>query len=77
MRRLKALSSPSCRWAGVKSEVFIDPSSCSSVSDSSSVEASWSSPSSPGGVGRKYVAEGGFCMISSETDMELSNVLNA
>jgi hypothetical protein len=76
MRRRRALSSASRRCAGVRSDVFIDPSSCSSISEVSSSELS-SSASSAGGVGRKYVADGGFCKFSSEAAMALSKVLKA
>ena len=77
MRLRRALSSVSWRWAGVRSEVLMDPSSISPTTSSSEFSSTESSLSSAGGLGRKYVADGGFWIFSSETAIELSRTLNA
>ena len=82
MRRRRALSSEACKLEGVRSSVLIEPASCSSISSSSEDKSEESEPrasSAPsrGGVGRKYVVEGGLSKFSSDTVIEASRVLNA
>lgn len=71
------MSSDSWRCAGVKSSVFTDAASSSTEDETSLRLMSSSISSSGGGLGRKYVVEGGFWRFSSATVIELSSMLKA
>jgi hypothetical protein len=77
IRRRRALSSDSSRCADVKSFVLTEAASPSVEDETSLRLISSSTSASGGGLGRKYVVDGGFWRFSSATVMELSRVLKA